>query len=216
MSKGQHGRVERVSIHFNQLKTGSEVWKCGEVKGEYQQFHRKRSTSPAVQTGVSSTSNQKKLCLNSQQRISLSPDQLCRVLATPCVLSNHQVFTLHPWPPFPLPPPFWMRFSTLSLPVASALCYFPTPCKWHWPAGVNSHSAEEMSQRFGVPNSDGSSITKAANTHYAPITGHHSPNCNSIQSCRKAQSRMSGPKSAEANLRGWAIGKSNIARQQMR
>lgn len=149
-------------------------------------------------------------------KLSLSPDQLCRVLATPCVLSNHQVFTLHPWPPFPLPPPFWMRFSTLSLPVVSALCYFPTPCKWHWPAGVNSHSAEEMSQSFGVPNSDGSSITKAANTHYAPITGHHSLNCNSIQSCRKAQSRMSGPKSAEANLRGWGIGKSNIARQHMR
>lgn len=162
-----------------------------------------------------STSDQKKLRLNSQQRISWSPGQLRRALATPCVLSNHQVFTLHPWPPFPLPPPFWMRFSTLSLPVASALCYFPTPCKWHWPAGVNSHSAEEMSQSFGVPNSDGSSITKAANTHYAPITGHHSPNCNSIQSCRKAQSRMSGPKSAEANLRGWGIGKSNIARQHM-
>lgn len=120
--------------------------------------------------------------------ISLPSDLYDRALATPCVLSNHQGFTFHPWPPFPLPPPSWMWLSTLSFPVVSALSYFPTPCKWHWPAHVNSHSAEEMSQSFGVPNADRSSITRAANTRYAPITGRHSHNCNSIQSCKKAQS----------------------------
>lgn len=86
-------------------------------------------------------------------------------------------------------PPWWTQLSTLSFPIISALCYFPVLCKWHWLADVNSHSTEEMSQSFCVPNSDGSSITKAANTHYTPITDHHSNNCNSTQSCRKVPSR---------------------------
>lgn len=86
-------------------------------------------------------------------------------------------------------PPWRTQLSTLSFPIISALCYFPALCKWHWLDDVNSHSTEEMSQSFCVPNSDGSSITKATNTHYTPITDHHSNNCNSTQSCRKAHSR---------------------------
>lgn len=76
----------------------------------------------------------------------------------------------------------------LKLPIISALCYFPGLCKWHELADLNSHSTEEMSQSLRVPSSDGSSITKAANTHYTPCTDHHSNNCNSRQCCRKLHS----------------------------
>lgn len=223
MSKGQHGSAEcewECLYSFESTenrKWGVKMWHG--KRGIPAVSSMKISTSHAVQLNV--WTGEKSFVATLAQVelhywISLPSDLHARALPTPCVLSNHQVFTLHPWPPFPLPPPSWMRLSTLSFPVVSALSYFPTPCKWHWPAQVNSHSAEEMSQSFGGPNSDCSSITKAANTHYAPITGCHSHSCNTIQSCKKAQSRTPSPTSAEANLRGWEIGKTNIARQHMR
>lgn len=128
-------------------------------------------------------------------------------------LSNHQTLILHLSPPFSLPPPWWTQLSTLSFHIISALCYFPALCKWHWLADVNSHSAEEMSQSFCVPNSDGSSITKAANTHYTPITAHHSNNCNSIQPYRKAHSgelRSTSGRFTTAYFRGCRMSKQNI------
>ncbi|TNN31978.1 hypothetical protein EYF80_057863 [Liparis tanakae] len=70
-----------------------------------------------------------------------------------------------------------------QLPSVSALGYFPALCKCDWLADANSHSTEETSHSSGVPDSDGSSITRAANTHYTPITDHHS-NSGSGTQCR--------------------------------
>lgn len=76
-------------------------------------------------------------------------------------------------------------WTQLSAALISALCYFPAVCKWHWLADVNSHFTEEISQSLCVPSSDGPSITKATNTHYTPITDHHSSNCNNLAERRR-------------------------------